>query len=99
MRVAGGYYRLAVATAYVGRTLGSGYLGRGTYYLSGRVGSPAGPHTLTLYDGFMNPSCTFYATYGASGSTDSAASVDAAGESPTEQLPDAQPLDIKGGEW
>ncbi len=100
MRVeGGGYYRLVVNTAYGSRTTWSGYLGRGTYYLNGRVGSPAGPHTLTLYDGFMNPSCTFYATYGASGSTDSEVSADVAGQSPPEQLPDAQPLDIKDGEW
>lgn len=95
----GGYYRLGVSTNWGSRTIWSGYLGRGTYYLNGSVGSPTGAHRLTLYDGFMNPSCTFYATYGANDYPAIETLGDTPAESATDRLPDAQPLDIKDGEW
>jgi hypothetical protein len=96
---ADGYYHLVVSTDWGSRTLWSGYLNRGTYYLNGRVGPPGGAHTLTLYDGFINPGCTFYATHGPSANSTIEVPGDAADQNQAEAFPKAEPLEASEIEW
>lgn len=99
-----GDYSLDVTTSDGTRTIWSGYLPRGTYYLYGQVGSPTGEHIITLNDGFLNPSCAFNVTSGWSGygvqsdQIQKAPAGQAESVSP-ESLPNAQPLEMKGDEW